>query len=256
MIDTHCHIDRFPAPLDLSRKCEQNAVQVVAVTNLPSHYEMALPHLEHFRFVVPAIGIHPLSATDGRRELGKFRNLAARADYIGEIGLDFSEAGLPTKAIQESVLYEILECISDRPRFITLHSRGAAKPVLESLERHRIANAVFHWFSGTLSEFSAVIDAGHLVSFNPAMLRSAKSMQFLKATPLDRILVESDGPYAKIGGKSCRPEDIAKVYKVAAEVLQVTVAELTEQIRVNFVRAHGRIESATTGGFSRTSNDY
>lgn len=256
MIDTHCHIDRFPVPLDLSRECERNSIRVVAVTNLPSHYELALPHLKGFRCVVPSLGIHPLSAADGKRELGRFRKLAPGADYIGEIGLDFSRAGMASKAVQESVFEEVLECVSDRPRFITLHSRGAANSVLAALQRHGIESAVFHWFSGTSSEFDAVLAAGHLVSFNPAMLRSAKALRFLQAAPLNRILAESDGPYAKADGKPCQPKTIAEVYEAAAKTHQVSQAEIVEQMRLNFVRAHGRIVGEPSREHRGVPNEY
>jgi len=131
LIDTHCHIDQFPSPEDVIRQCETGGLRVVAVTNLPSHFAIAADRLRKHPLVSPALGIHPLSASKGIRELAAFKRMAPYADFIGEIGLDFSRHGEASKSIQERVFEEVLGAITDRPRFITLHSRGAEGAVLE-----------------------------------------------------------------------------------------------------------------------------
>ena len=56
---------------------------------------------------------------------------------------------------------EILSSIDDRPRFITLRSRGAERAVLDGLRRHKIRGAVFLLFTGARKEISSIIDDGH-----------------------------------------------------------------------------------------------
>ena len=123
LIDTHCHIDQFPSPQDVIRECETSGLRVVAVTNLPSHFAVAADRLRKHPLVSPALGIHPLSASEGIRELAAFKRMAPHTNFIGEIGLDFSRHGGASKTIQERVFEEVLRAIQDRPRFITLHSR-------------------------------------------------------------------------------------------------------------------------------------
>ena len=62
MLDTHCHIDLYPNPHAIARAVERQKILTIAVTNLPSHFEVGLPHLRGFRQIRPALGLHPLMA--------------------------------------------------------------------------------------------------------------------------------------------------------------------------------------------------
>lgn len=236
LIDTHCHIDQFPSPEDVVRECERSALRVVAVTNLPSHFTIAADRLRGNKFVSAALGMHPLFATDGIRELASFKRMAPYSNFIGEIGLDYSRQGMASKSIQEQVFEEVLCAIHDRPRFITLHSRRAESAVLERLRRHAIKAAVFHWFSGSANVLEDVLAEGHFVSINPAMLSSASGQRVIAQAPRDRILVESDGPFAKVRDQVCNPASVALVYQNLAARWNVSNEAAVACIKANFER--------------------
>ena len=245
LIDTHCHIDQFPSPEDVIRECETSGLRVVAVTNLPSHFAIAADRLRKHPLISPALGMHPLSASEGIRELAAFKRMAPHANFIGEIGLDFSRHGDASKTIQERVFEEVLRAIQDRPRFITLHSRGAEESVLERLRRHRIKAAVFHWFSGPAKILDDVLNQGHFVSINPAMLSSASGQRVIAQSPRERVLVESDGPFTKVQGNICKPADVALVYKFLAARWNVSMEEMIYTVKVNFERIVGALHSSS-----------
>jgi TatD DNase family protein len=236
LIDTHCHIDQFPSPEDVVRECERSRLRVLAVTNLPSHFAVAADRLRGHPLVSAALGLHPLSASEGIRELPAFKRLAPHANFIGEVGLDFSRQGVASKRVQERVFEEVLRAIQDRPRFITLHSRGAESAVLDGLRRHKIRGAVFHWFTGSSKDFGGVIDEGHFVSVNPAMLGTASGKKIMANAPRDAVLVESDGPFAKISGRTSHPKDIALVYEALAAQWKIGFDEAEELVLNNFRR--------------------
>ncbi|PXA05718.1 TatD family deoxyribonuclease [Coraliomargarita sinensis] len=237
LIDTHCHIDRFPAPEALVNECESANIKVIAVTNLPSHYEMALPHLANSEHVFPALGFHPLSATSNPTELRTFRKYAGQTKYIGEIGLDFSKAGSPTHQQQEEVFDYVLSALRESPSFITLHSRGAEKEVLEGLQHHDISRACFHWYSGGIRVLEDIVSAGHFISINPAMLDTQKGKRILEIVPLPHLLAESDGPYAKRNRKPCAPLGVMDVYQAIAVKHQLGLGEVDYILEENFKRA-------------------
>jgi TatD DNase family protein len=234
LIDTHCHIDQFPSPEDVVRECEKSALRVVAVTNLPSHFAVAADRLRGNKFVSAALGMHPLFAAQGVRELAAFKRMAPHSHFIGEVGLDFSREGIASKTIQERVFEEILGAVRDRPRFISLHSRGAEAAVLEGLRRHCIKAAVFHWFSGSARILQDVFSEGHFVSINPAMLSSTSGQQVIAKSPRERILVESDGPFTEFQGQVCRPTSVALVYENLASLWHVSQETVVSQIKLNF----------------------
>jgi TatD DNase family protein len=234
LIDTHCHLDHFPSPEDVVRECEKNSLRVVAVTNLPSHFAVTADRLQGHELVSAALGMHPLSATKGVRELAAFKRMAPHTNFIGEIGLDFSRQGVESKSIQQRVFEEVLGAIQDRPRFITLHSRGAETAVLEGLRRHGIKGAIFHWFSGSARDLHDVIAGGHFVSINPAMLSSQSGQRVIVQSPRERILAESDGPFAKIQDQVCRPTSVALVYQTLATRWNVSIEQVIDCITANF----------------------
>ena len=236
MLDTHCHIDLYPNPLTIAKEAEKRGILTIAVTNLPSHFEMGLPHLRGFQQIRPALGLHPLMAEyhDGERK--KFRQTFSKTSYIGEIGLDFSKEGRDTKDIQIESLRFVFKQIQDRPRFVSLHSRGAENKVLELLEEFSIQGAVFHWYSGSLTVLDQVVQSGHYFSINPAMIRSKKGRNIINRIPLDRILTESDGPHIQLKNQSVRPIDIKGVLEVLGDIWGLSFQEVNGQVWSNFMK--------------------
>lgn len=234
LIDTHCHIDRFPDPLGLSNECESKEIFTVAVTNLPSHYEMATQHLSGMRWVRPALGFHPLSVADNMGELALFQALMSDCHFVGEIGLDYSKQGVESKSQQQEAFRKIATVLATSPRFTTLHSRKSASDVLDILSEAGVCNAVFHWYSDSVTVLRKIADAGHYFSINPAMVLSKSGQAVINTIPRHRILTETDGPYVKQGGKPASPPAVRSVLSGIAELWGVEEVEVEEQVSSNF----------------------
>jgi len=233
-IDTHCHVDRFPDPSKIATDCEAAKLFVVAVTNLPSHFELGHEHLVDHKYVHLALGLHPLNAAKHQDEIEKFCHLAPTAYYIGEVGLDFSRDGQSTRDEQIRVFASILEALQGSRKLLTLHSRGAEAVVLEMLTEYGIGPAIFHWYSGGVGTLQSAIESGHYVSVNPAMTRSAKGKSLIERVPEDRILTESDGPYVKVGRNPAVPSDVVDVLVHLARQWDQDLAEVEDRIEANF----------------------
>ena len=249
MLDTHCHIDLYPNPLSVAREVERRGILTIAVTNLPSHFEMGQSHLRGFQKIRQALGLHPLMAKHHKKERERFRQMLPRTSYIGEVGLDFSKEGQDTKDVQLQSLRFVFNQIKDRPRFVSLHSRGAERPVLELLEEFGLQRAVFHWYSGSLANLDHAVRCGHYFSVNPAMTRSKKGRKIINRIPLDRVLTESDGPYVQLRNQPARPSDINCVLDVLCAIWGTTYQEAEAQVMSNFVKLIGPIrdrKSVTT----------
>lgn len=236
MLDTHCHIDLYPNPLTIAKEIEKRGILTIAVTNLPSHFEIGQPHLLGFQQIRQALGLHPLMAEHHKKERPKFKQLLSKTSYIGEIGLDFSKAGRDTKNIQIESLRFVFKQIQDRPRFVSLHSRGAESKMLELLGEFDIQGAVFHWYSGSLTVLDQAVQSGHYFSINPAMIRSKKGRNIIDRIPLDRILTESDGPHIQLGNQSVRPINIKGVLEVLGDIWEMPFQETEEQVWSNFMK--------------------
>lgn len=235
MLDTHCHIDLYPNPLAIAKGVAKRKILTVAVTNLPSHFEMGHSYLRGFRLIRPALGMHPLMAEQHKRERENFKKLLSRTSYIGEVGLDFSREGRDTRNLQIDSLRFVFKRIKDRRRFVSLHSRGAESTVLELLGEFNIHGAVFHWYSGSLTILDRIIQSGHYFSVNPAMVRSKNGRSIIDRIPPNRILTESDGPHIQLRNQPVKPIDIKGVVEILGDIWGMSFEEAEAQIMCNFM---------------------
>ncbi|MBE3084708.1 MAG: TatD family hydrolase, partial [Bacteroidetes bacterium] len=157
MIDTHCHIDLYPNPSKLILQTERDRIITILVTNLPSSFEIAYPHVKGFRYIRLALGLHPLFAHEYSVEKRLFEKYVDQTSYIGEVGLDFSSAGISTKEIQIESFKFVLKAIRNKPKFMSIHSRKAESEVLDGLEEENRSPVVFHWYSGPLKTLDRAI---------------------------------------------------------------------------------------------------
>ncbi|MGA3208768.1 MAG: TatD family hydrolase [Syntrophales bacterium] len=228
LVDAHCHIDLFDNPISTAQAYESSRTFCVMATMLPSHYQISLPHLRPFRLVYPALGMHPLRVSDGRKEVDLFRNLASAAEFIGEIGLDLSSEGKRTEEQQFDVLKSILRYLGSG-KFITVHSRNAHEELFQLLEDSRVGPVCFHYFIGGAKAAAEIAGKGHYFSINYRMLRS-KHRKLLDSVPKERILVESDGPFL-----TKQPlEMINYVYDELSEIWRMKRNQAEELVSLNF----------------------
>ena len=195
IIDTHCHFDMMSQPEAYIRQKEQAGDIVIGMTNLPSHFEMGLPHVKRYKHIRLALGLHPLLASENKNELPLFNCLLEQTSYIGEIGLDFSKEGLSTKEDQISTLRKLLEKLEGRKKIISVHSRKAEKELFDLLCEYNINNVIFHWYSGPIDLIPFIISKGYYFSINEAMSISKNGRTIIKEIPRSRILTESDAPF-------------------------------------------------------------
>lgn len=232
LLDTHCHLDAYPDASAVLAAATAAGVRMVAVTNTPDDYRRLATLLPRGGPARPALGLHPLHAHRlGMGGVLRFSQQAARADWIGEIGLDFSPAGRDTRDSQLRVFDALLALpqLHDRP--VTVHTRGAERLAVRRLAEAGIA-PVLHWYTGPLGVADDALAAGMYFSVNPAMVSTAKGQALLATLPQDRILLETDGPYARRRGKPSQPtdlvplvDDLARLWDTSPDRVHARVCE-------------------------------
>lgn len=185
-----------------------------------------------------ALGLHPLEVekVDVRRELDLFRAYASHTSYIGEIGLDFSRDGKRSRAPQVQALDAVLSAPGVIDKVLTVHSRAAAKEIVQRLSDAGARRAILHWFAGSGRDLEAALEAGFYFSINPAMTRNTKGQTIIGALPRERLLAESDGPYVRLGGRVLEPVDVVLVLNHLAERWRASADEVSAQLSANLVR--------------------
>ena len=230
----HCHLDRYPDPQKIAAEAEQAGVSIIAITNLPSHFLVGKQPAAMLKNVRLSLGLHPLLAPHSERERNLFVQLVPSTSYVGEVGLDFSRDGEKTKEAQISSFEFVLEQITRKGKIISIHSRRAEEEVLSRLQRHSISAATFHWFSGTDVILYKILDAGHFLSINSAMLNSERTRAMLARVPPSCCLLETDGPYTKTGTLKSRPVHVHQLVSELSGLWRMSVDKVQERIESNF----------------------
>jgi TatD DNase family protein len=152
--------------------------------------------------------------------------------YIGEVGLDFSE-GAPDRETQVSNLKTILKQADEYGnKCISLHSRRAGAELINICSRPFDGVLICHWYSGPVSELKNLPD--HLYfSINTAMLKSRSGKDIISALPMNRVLLESDGPYIKTGGVSASPLHLKVIVEALAHRWKMSIEEALNQVTEN-----------------------
>lgn len=207
MIDFHCHLDLYPDPAAIRDGCEKRGMYVLSVTTTPSAWHGTFALERGTKRIRTALGLHPQLAHERRHELALFDSLLPATRYVGEIGLDGAPEFREHWESQVTVFEHILStCRAAGGRVMSIHSRRASGAVLDRLQAFAGAGIpILHWFSGSLRDLDRAIALGCWFSVGPVMLASEKGRSIATRMPRDRVLTESDGPFAQINGQAVMP---------------------------------------------------
>jgi len=257
LVDAHCH------PYDLVKvfpECESERRQLNVIASASAcTAEEFLYHAELSRnakinnsaALLPCFGIHPqwLSLSEANKEksaitaqLDTLNNLAIEKQIaaIGECGFDlYSDEYKATEAQQDEIFIEHLETAIKYELPLVLHVRRAMHKIFPLVNKLANCKAViFHTWAGTFDEAQSLLRHGVNVYFsfgNVIMLNHKKAIQCCSKLPADRLLTETDAPYApRRGEQFSRYADLPLILDTMATLRNTNVKELEAQIETNF----------------------
>jgi TatD DNase family protein len=204
VIDTHVHLDQIDNPEESILEARKAGLAgIVAVGMDMASNEMALAFSRQYSGVVfPAVGYHPwnIAISGIRANLEYIEKHLEEVVALGEVGLDFK---IPlAKEIQQGVFEEILELAWKKDKPVIVHSRLSHEESFESVRKHNLKKAVFHWYSGPLDILKELLLQGYYISATPALAYSPKHREAVSAAPLKQILIETDAPTVFQGVRS------------------------------------------------------
>lgn len=233
MIDFHCHVDLYPNPHEIARECHERKLRVLSVTTTPSAWDgtSALGG----GTMITALGLHPQLAHERKGELPLFDRILPGSAYVGEVGLDGAPEFKTHWQDQVDVFRHVLNaCNEAGGRVMSIHSRRASTPVLDLLEQYPMSGTpILHWFTGTVRELERAIDLGCWFSVGPTMLGSKRGRDLALRMPRERVLTESDGPFAQISGRSIFPWEVSNAVVRLAEIWETDPKSVFQQLNDN-----------------------
>ena len=235
MIDFHCHLDLYPNAVEVARECAVRKIYILSVTTTPSAWYGTAALADDAPTIRTAIGLHPQLAAAREHELPLLDKIVPTTRYVGEVGLDGGPEFKQTWDAQLRVFSHVLRICSDNGgKILSLHSRRATSAVLDHLELFpRCGVPILHWFSGSFTELDRAKKLGCWFSVGPAMLKSRKGQELAARMPIDRVLTETDGPFAQKDAKSLKPWDVAISSKQLSQIWAIDAEEANSRIASN-----------------------
>lgn len=202
--DLHCHVDFSRDPVSFARAAERSGILQYACTVTPGGYDRARRLFDEHAFPLLRIGVglHPwwVSENEAQARL-EAQEACARittADFVGEVGLDFSARHVGTAVQQRATFRLIIEaCAQMGGRVISIHAVRSAAAVLDILEKTgavHTCRCVLHWFSGTSDDLTRARRMGCWFSVGERMLATKRGRAYVSQMPVERLLVETDLP--------------------------------------------------------------
>jgi TatD DNase family protein len=208
IVDTHIHLDdaRYDEDLeDVIDRALQGGVERFIIPGAdPSTLDRAVELSEKYEHIYFAIGVHPYDMHSF--ESLDFSNYVQhkKCVAIGECGLDYfrlegsDEEKASEKQRQKEVFKAQIELAKKYNKPLIVHIRDASrdsKEILLSNEAEKVGG-VLHCYNAdeellSLAKHQFYFGIGGVVTFKNAK----KLVNVLPKIPLDKLLIETDGPY-------------------------------------------------------------
>lgn len=255
LIDTHCHLnfDRYHDDRDdiVNGAAEVGVTRIIIPAVDVKTTQQALQLAQQYEGIFAASGVHPNDTANFDAEiLADVERLSHQPKIvaIGEIGLDYHWDKSP-KDKQRAAFEAQLQVAKNRELPVIIHNREASEDVMAVLEAWvrdlpqalRERPGVLHSFSAPQVIADRALAAGFYLGFTgPITFKKAEDLRSVaRNVPLDRILVETDGPFLTpepYRGKRNKPEYIPHIVDRLAALKQISTEDMARATTENAVR--------------------
>ncbi len=227
LVDTHCHLTEPPLADDVEGVLARARAAGVADVVAPAYDRASWPRVAALGGrpgVHLAFGLHPWVADQGL-DAGELAATLRRllrehaAVAVGEIGLDGKIDGADLRA-QVAVLRPQLAVARELDLPVLLHCRGAFEELLALLPDYPSLRGIVHAYTRGPELGARFLDLGLHLAYGGAATRpgARRTHASVRATPADRLLLETDAPSIGLDGVPADRVEPRHVREIAAAV--------------------------------------
>ncbi len=262
MIDVHCHLNfkAFANDYDEVIKWAVGAgvEKIINVGTKIDSSKRAVELAEQYKNLYAIVGVHPHHADKielGSGWLNELEELAKHPKIvaIGEIGMDYyryQSNGITNLEAQKEIFIKQIELAHRLKLPLQIHNRHAGKDIIDILINYKsyLLNppGMFHCMSGNIEFLKKVLELGFYVGFDGNITykgiapgETTPLSKLVEATPLDRIVIETDSPYLTPEphrGSRNEPSYVILVGRKIAEIKDISFNEVEAQTTNNAKR--------------------
>jgi len=237
LFDSHCHLHfpQFDADRDavLARMKEKDMGAVLIGTDFTTS-TAALELARQHDFLWASVGLHPNDSE--HFDISKYEELAKdpKVVAIGECGLDYFRSKPDG---QKERFEKHIELAQKLNKALVVHCRNAHDDMLDILSnspelKNKSVPVVMHFFTGSGELAQKYLDLGCYLSFPGPITYTTMYDDSIRVCPLEKILIETDAPFAApvpYRGKRNEPAYVERVAAKIAAVKGILVEEVAAQ---------------------------
>lgn len=237
-VDVHTHLDFFGENIeDAIEDINNNRILTLANSMDIKSYLKNKEYSKRSKYIKPCFGIHPWKAYEFEGDLEQLIPYIEESEIIGEIGLDyFWIEDTSTYDKQNEIFNFILKESIKRNKVVILHTKGAEEIIYNTLREYEHNKTIIHWYSGDMNILEKLISLGCYFTISVDIGYSQNVYDLLDKIPLDKLLVETDGPTALewVNGEYGHPSTIKEVILKISNYKQISKEKLIGIIYQNY----------------------
>jgi TatD DNase family protein len=252
LFDSHAHIgliheDPIEQLIVVQEAKREKVEGLLSICNNLRDFFQVYENLRTASHVYHAVGVSPSEVTNPGRDWRDRIEEGVRLDRvvaIGETGLDYFRK-FGDKDSQIELFIAQLEIADRLGKPVIVHNRDAGGDVLEIL-RQKLPRrgGVLHCYSEDWTYAQQALELDLYISFaGNVTYRNARNLhETAKNMPIERMLIESESPFmvpAAYRGKRNKPAYLVENVKFLAELREMDIEELSEQLFENSKRLFG-----------------
>lgn len=277
-IDTHTHLNLAAFNEDREEVLARTVADGVAHINVgtkESTSKLGVEIAEANEGSWAIIGLHPIQTVPGSHddeEIGEggqpfiakgevfnkdhYRELAKSTKVvgIGECGFDYYHPSKDSYGVQEEAFIAQIELANELGLPLMIHTRdpksGDVSPTGNSayadvhkvLKQYAKVPGNIHFYAGNYEQAVKFFDLGFTVSFTGVITFAKVYEEVVRTVPIELMHAETDSPYVAPvphRGKRCEPRFVAEVVKKIAEIKNLPLEAVQEQLLKNAEKLYG-----------------
>lgn len=244
LFDAHCHLQLPQYDADRAEVLARMREQDMGALVIGVDYETSKAGLELATgcdFLWAAVGLHPNDNLDEHFDISKYLSLAEdpKVVAIGECGLDYycTEETVENKDKQKERFLAHLALAQKVAKPLIIHCRNAHEDMLAMLAEHKPqVPVVIHFFTGSGELAKRYLALGCYLSFPGPVTYTDMYDESIRACPVERLLVETDSPFAAPvphRGTCNEPPYVIEVAQKVAGLKGVSAEAVAAQVVAN-----------------------